>query len=227
MLLGELGGGRQLDPLGIAERALREDGEAAHRLDLVAEQLHPDRLLLRGRIDVEDAPAHRELPALLDLVDAVVTGVGEQHGDVVEVDALSPVQRERLRPQLRVRDLLGEGDRARDHDRGGIVQRVHRGDPQPGQVRRRVEVGLEGGPPGGIEVDGARRQERLQVAGQVPSGAVVGRDHKHRAGVGPVDQRAEQVGPQGARDVRVDRVAGFAQRLAQRPEALISLCDFE
>jgi hypothetical protein len=42
--------------------------EPAQRLDLVAEQVNPDRALLGGRVDVEQATADRELPPVLDLV---------------------------------------------------------------------------------------------------------------------------------------------------------------
>ena len=156
MLRRELSRRRQLDPLGLAERALGEHREAAHRVDLVPEQVDPDRLLLGRRVDVEDAATHRELAPLLDLVGPVVAGVGEQKRDVVEVDALPLVERQRLRPQLRVRNLLGEGDRAGHDHGGGIGHGVHRRDPQAGEVRGRIEVGLEGGPPRRVDVDRAR-----------------------------------------------------------------------
>ena len=78
----ELGGRRQLDPLGVAERALGEGREPAHRLDLVAEELDPHRPLLGRREDVEDAAAQGELAALLDLLDALVAGRDEVAGDL-------------------------------------------------------------------------------------------------------------------------------------------------
>ena len=88
----ELGGGVELDPLGLAERALGEGREPADRLDLVAEQLEPRRALLGRAEDVEDAAADRELAALVDLVDALVARPDEQLGDVAEVDLLAAVR---------------------------------------------------------------------------------------------------------------------------------------
>ena len=82
----ELGRRRELDPLGVAERALGEGREPAHRLDLVAEELDPHRPLLGRREDVEDAAAQGELAALLDLLDALVAGRDEVAGDRLEVD---------------------------------------------------------------------------------------------------------------------------------------------
>ncbi len=192
MLRRELRGRGELDSLGLSERALGEDREAPHRLDLVPEQLDADRLLLGRRIDVEDAPAERELSALLDLVGAVVAGVGEQERDVLQVDALALVERESLRSQLGVRDLFRESDRARDDHGGRVGHRVHRRDPEPGQVRRRIQVGFEGGSARRIDAHRARRQEGLQVAGQVAGGAIVRRDHQHGArNLTSIDQRRE------------------------------------
>ena len=230
MLGRELRRRSQLDPLRLPQRPLGEDRKAPHRLDLVAEELDPDRLLLGSRIDVEDPSADRELPALLDLVDPLVAGVGEQQRDVVEVDALAAVQRQRLGPLRRVRNLLGERDRTGDDHRRRIGQRVHGGDPQPGQVGRRVEVGLEGGPARRVEMDGPGREERLHVAGQVASGAVIGRDDQGRArglGVVATDQGGEQVGAQGGRDVGVDRAFGPGHGRAERAQALVLIRNLE
>ena len=114
VLGGELRRRCQLDPLGVAEGALGEDREPPQRLDLVAEQLHPHRPLLGRRIDVEDAAADRELAPLLDLVDTLVAGVGEEHGDVGQVHRLALVERQALRPQRPVGNGLGERYRACD-----------------------------------------------------------------------------------------------------------------
>ena len=54
--------------------ALRERRERAHLLDLVAEQLDPQRLPAGRGEDVDDAAADGELAALLDPVDALVAG---------------------------------------------------------------------------------------------------------------------------------------------------------
>ena len=211
---------RQLDAVGLAERPLGEDRETTYRLDLVAEQVDPDRLLLGRGVDVEDPATNGELAALLDLIGALVAGVGEQQGDVVEVDALASVERERLGPQLGVRDLLGQRDRAGDDDGARLGHRVHRRDPQSGQVRRRVEVGLERRPARRIDMDRAGREEGLQIPGEVAGGAVVGGHHQDRAcrAIGLVsDQGGEQVGPHRPRHVGVGSSPG--RRSAAPPGA--------
>ena len=114
----ELGGGRDLDGVGVAERALGERREPAQRLDLVVEQVDADGALLGGRVDVEQAAADGELAAVLDLVDALVAGGDEVGGGLVEVEQLADAQREAVRAQRRVGDLLAQRDGGDDDDRG-------------------------------------------------------------------------------------------------------------
>ena len=66
-------GGRVDDRLvdGV-QRALRERRERADLLDLVAEELDPQRLAAGRREDVDEPAAHGELAALLDALDALV-----------------------------------------------------------------------------------------------------------------------------------------------------------
>ena len=66
------------------QRALVGDGEPAHLVHLVAEELHPDGVVLRGREDVEDAAADGELAAVGHHVHAGVGGVGEAPDHVGE-----------------------------------------------------------------------------------------------------------------------------------------------
>ena len=103
--------------LGVAERALGEGGEPAQRLDLVVEEVDADGALLRGGVDVEQAAADGELAAVVDLVDALVAGGDEVGGGLVEVEQLADAQREAVRAQRRVRDLLAQRDRGDDDDR--------------------------------------------------------------------------------------------------------------
>ena len=79
-----------------------------HRSDSISivEQVDADRALLGRREDVEDAAADRELAAVLDLLDALVARRDQLGGDLVEVQQLARAQRERVRAQRRVRDLL-------------------------------------------------------------------------------------------------------------------------
>ena len=113
----ELGRGRELDPLGVAQRALGEGREPAHRLDLVAEQLDPHGALLGRRIDVEDAAADGELTALLDLLDPLVAGAGEVADGDVEVELAALDEREAGRAQRGIGNRLGERRGAGDDDR--------------------------------------------------------------------------------------------------------------
>ena len=216
MLERQLGRRVELDPLRLAERALGEGGEPADRLDLVAEQLEPGGPVLGRAEDVEDAPADGELAAVLDLVGALVSGLDQELGDVVEVDLLALVEDEPGRPQRGVGDRLGERHRARDDDRrlvavAGPGERVERPDPQPDQVRRRRQVRLVAGPARRVVADPARGQVGAERAGEVAGADVVGGDHQRRSRGEPlvgVEQRREQIWPDRSRGAQVDRLAG-------------------
>ncbi len=224
----ELGRRRQLDPLGVAERALGEGREPAHRLDLVAEELDPHRALLGGAEDVEDAAADGELAALLDLLDPVVAGAVEVAGDRREVDLPALGDREAGRAQGGVGHRLGQRRGAGDDHRVVLApERVESVDPQPDQVRRRGDVGGEAGPARGVEADAARRQVGAQVGGEVAGGAVVGADDQRRALGEPavvLEQRRQQQRPQHRRGGDLDLLAaggGIAHAARQRVDALV------
>ncbi len=149
VLGGKLGRRRDLDLLGLAERALCERREPAQRLDLDVEHVHAHRAILGRRVDVEQAAAGRELAALGDLVDALVAGRDELGHALVEVEQLTDAQLERARPQGRVGHLLAQRDGRHDDDRRALraaacvvvlQQRVQRRDAQADEVRRRREV---------------------------------------------------------------------------------------
>ena len=94
-LVGEqqLAARRRPQPVGDRlEGALVGDREGPDLLDLVAEELDPDRVLLRRREDVDDAAADGELAAPLDQVDPVVGGGGQPAYDVLELDLVADVQ---------------------------------------------------------------------------------------------------------------------------------------
>ena len=180
---GELGGGRDLDELGVAERALGEGGEPAQRLDLVVEQVDADGALLRRRVDVEQPAADGELAAVLDLVDALVARGDEVGGGLVEVEQLADAQREAVRAQLGVGDLLAQRDGGDHDDRGlgaraAVEQRVERGDAQADEVRRRREVRLVGDAAARVEAD--RRAAAARRAGRRRGRARRGRRRRRR-----------------------------------------------
>ncbi len=89
--------------VGLAERALGERRERSDALDLVAEKLDPEGLPTRGREDVDEPAAHRDLASLLDTVDPVVAGGDERLGDRVDAGLVAPGEPKRRRPELRRR----------------------------------------------------------------------------------------------------------------------------
>ena len=110
----------------VAERALRERRELAQRLDLDVEQVDAHRAVGGRRVEVEDLAADRELAAVLDLVDALVAHRGELLGGLVEVEQVALGDREAVRAQLGVGDLLAERDGGDDDDRRLLVRRPAR-----------------------------------------------------------------------------------------------------
>ncbi len=227
MLGVELGGGGELDPLGVAQRALGEGREPAHRLDLVAEQLDPHGALLGRRIDVEDAAADGELAALLDLLDPLVAGAGEVADGRVEVELAALGEDEAGRAQRGVGHRLGERRRAGDDDRvAALAQRVERVDPQADEVRRGRDVRGVASAARGVEADAARRQVGAQVGGQVASRAIVGADQQGGAlGEAAIvlEQRRQQQRPQRLRGADLDRRARArrAHLAGERVQALV------
>ena len=225
----QLGGRVELDAFRLAERALGEGREPADRLDLVAEQLQPRGALLGRGKDVEDAAAHRELAALLDLVGVLVAGLDQELGNVAEIDLLAAVQDEPLGPQRCVGHGLGQRHGARDHDRGLGArlgrggQRIERPDPQADQMRRRGEMGLVPGAARGVVAHPARREVGTEGPSEVARPDVVGGHDERRAAREPllgVDQRREQVRPDRGRSAHVDRLAG-GNRGREGGEALV------
>ncbi len=81
--------------LGDLEAALVGDLEPADLLDRVAPELDPERVLLGGREDVEDAAAHGELAAPLDEVGAGVGRRGQRLDDLLERDVVAGLERDR------------------------------------------------------------------------------------------------------------------------------------
>ena len=208
VLGGELGGRRDLDPLPLPQRALGEGREPAQRLDLDVEELDADGALLGRRVDVEQPAAGRELPAVLDLVDALVARRHELAHGLVEVDQLADLEREAVRAQLRVGHLLRQRDGGDDDDRRllggrGVEHGVERGDAEPDEVGRRREVGLVGDAAAGVEAHRARAQPGAQVGGEVAGGAVVARHHDGRAPHVAVGDRRDQERAQRLRDERL------------------------
>ena len=147
-LVGEqqLAARRRPQPRGRLEGALVGDREGPDLLDLVAPELHPQRVLLGRREDVDDAAADGELAALLDQVDPGVRRAGQPAYDVVELDLVTDGELDRLEVgeplDLRLED---RADRRDDHlDAGrwrrrspGCAQPAQHGEPPPDGVAAR------------------------------------------------------------------------------------------
>ena len=97
--------------VGRVQRALRERREGAHLLDLVAEELDPERLAAGGREHVDDATAHGELAALVDPLDALVPGERELPGEPVDPRLVADPKRERARSRGARRQALPRAPR--------------------------------------------------------------------------------------------------------------------
>ena len=199
--------------LGDLQRPLVGDREVPDLLDVVAEEVDPQRVLLGRREDVDDAAADRELTAPLDQVDPAVRRAGEPGDHVLQLHGVADVQLDRAQVgqtgDLRLQH--GPDRRDQDLDRPGRLVgrvRVHQapqyGEPPadgvgPGRqplVRQRL--------PGRVVGDRAGLDQALQRLGQLLGLAERRGDREHRA-VG-----AEPLGRERGQQDRTDR-AGRAQ----------------
>ncbi len=81
--------GEQGEALDAAGGALVAGIEGAHALDLVAEEIEPQRLLGSAREEIDEPAAHRELARIADRVDADISVRLELRRQPVERDALA------------------------------------------------------------------------------------------------------------------------------------------
>ena len=152
-----LGGGQQGEALDPVDAALGGGIEAAHALDLVAEEIEPQRLLLAGREEVDEAAAHRELAGIAHRLGAAIAIGLEQRGQPVAVDPLAGRQ---------PRDELADAERRQRP----LRRRVDRGDEQL-RLRRLALQRVQRRQPLG----GRAQRGRAAVVGQ----AVPGREGQH------------------------------------------------
>ena len=186
----------------VAQRALRERREGRQALEAVAEELGADRLAAGRREDVDEAPADRELAALLDGVGALVAGLGQRTGELVERPLLPQAKLDRPRPRRRRREPLDERVRRHGHEAPG-GERVERPRPLADQVRGRLEAGAVRGAARRHEGHGLARQERCGRVGQGAGVVVVIDEHREGARLEPGARRPQR------RDERAqDRLGG-------------------
>ncbi len=216
----ELRRGEEHRPLDPAGRPLVGRIEGAERVDLVAEELDPDRQLHRRREHIDDAAATRELAPAGDLGDRAIAEVEEVAQERVLMESRSDPELARLVGQvLRVDRVLEECLHARHQDtRLPVPPGSQRRDPRRGLVGHELTPFVGEGSP--RLQDGDRRRiadpglqllgdpvADLRVAGD-PDDAFVDR------------QRGCQVRLRTVRDGDDARVTADPPDIGRRPEPL-------
>ena len=202
--------------------ALVGHGEEADLVDLVAEELHPDGVLVGGREDVDDAAADGVLATLLDQVDAGVRRAREARDDVLERDLLARLQLHRLEVgetlDLRLEDRADRGDddleRPVDRVGAGVLEPAQHGQPATHGVAARAEPLVGQRLPGRVERDGVGVEQVGELGGEVLGLAHRRRDDEDRAA--GVDQALDHERSQGRGTGQVEGRQTVA-RVVHRP----------
>ena len=147
------------------QRPLGERREGAHLLDLVPEQLDPQRLPAGGGEDVDDPPADGELAPLLDPVDPLVAGARQRPGETLEARLVAARETHRLWSLFVGRNPLGQCRRRRA-DEPARREDVERPGALADEMRWRFE-------PRGVR-DASAREKRHPLRTEEP-GRTVGR----------------------------------------------------
>ncbi len=114
---------RPQDRLALAAgRALGQRVEGADALERVAEKIEPQRLSRPGRVEIDDAAAHRELAGLAHGVGADIAVVAEKALQPVEADPSGRPQGQHpaVEQPARRHPLHQRVDRGQ-HDKRGVV----------------------------------------------------------------------------------------------------------
>ncbi len=191
---------------GDLQRALVGDLEVPDLLDLVAPELHPQRVLLGRREHVEDAAADGEVTAL---VDQFGPGVAGRHQRLDDLGQLAAGVADRDADRFQVSEVgnlrLQDGTHRGDHHaqrpgagvgRVGMAQPAQHGQPAADGVGTGREPLVRQRLPAGIERHRIRRQQALQAGHQV-LGLATGTGHRQHgapgaSGKGGDRQRAER-----------------------------------
>jgi hypothetical protein len=204
-----------LDPREARRRQLRGRRELPERFDLVAPVLQADGTASDPREDVDDAPAHGELPAALDHVGPLIPELHQALGQSVRRKLPPRDQLERrLRPE-RGNETLHRGERRRDHDGRalGFAETPDRRRPPGGDVRRRRDPFVRERLPCGEDGD-VPREERLQVVREGLCLVRSGADREH-GGVERDGQGRDREGLPGL-GARLDRPLARQQQPLER-----------
>ena len=224
-LVGEqqLAARRRPQPVDRLVGALVGDREAADLLDVVAPELHPQRVLLGGREDVDDAAADRELAAPLDQVDAGVRRVGQPLHDVLHRRGLAGHQLDRLEVaepldlRLQHRADRGDDDLERAVVRVGVGQPAQDREPAADGVAARAEPLVRQRLPARVERDGVGVEQRTELLDEVLGLADGGGDREHRAAGADqaVDHERTDRGRPGEVEGAHHAAAGIGDRLVE------------
>ncbi len=189
------------------ERTLREGGERADRLDLVAEELDADRLAAGRGEDVDDAAADGELAAVVDALDACVPGERERLGERLDADLGAGAELDLDGTRGGRRHRLGERARGRA-DEAAPREHVERPRALAGEVRRRLEARVPAHAAARQVADDVVAEEPGGRLGRVPRVRVLGeeadepaaellvqrREHERQRRLGHADARRHRVG---------------------------------
>jgi hypothetical protein len=142
------------------KRTLRERGERSDLLDVVTEELDAQRLATGTREHVDEPAADRDLPALLDALDALVPGKRELLDEGVEVSRVLGRQTDRVGSLLRRRQALCERAGRDAHEPAGREHLESTG-PLADEMRRGLQTRAR--------ADAAAREQRDGSGIDVPA----------------------------------------------------------
>jgi hypothetical protein len=160
------------------QRPLRERREGADLLDLVSEEVDPERLAAGRGEDVDDPAAYRQLSSLLGPFDTLVARQGEVLCDRFDPPLVPDGQPQRLGASFRRRHGLRQRDGRRTHQ-PAACQDLERAGPLADEMWRGLEAGFESHTAAG--------EERDAVLAEKPGGRL-GRI----AGVGVLRQQTDE-----------------------------------
>lgn len=178
--------GQQFDGFDLFQRTLRLRVEGTDAVDLVVQQLHPERRVGAHRIHVQQAAAHREVAGIEHLRHVAVAGRFQPALLRVHVHALAQPHAEAVAQHVAARrqPLHQGGGRHHHHASPEFWQPRQRGQPLADDFRVRAETVERQGFPVG---EAQHRQRRIgagegaQVAFQLVCGVVVARHQQQRA----------------------------------------------
>ena len=130
---------QQRASLDLLHARLRIEIEMPQRFDLVVEQLHTNRKRVMERIDVQDSPAHRKLPARRNLRDMLVSRLRKLPDELLTIQPRRAFQHDReMLQRIRRRHLPVQTRPRQHHDLASLFRPELLHDPEP--LRRSLRV---------------------------------------------------------------------------------------